>query len=238
MNTLPQRILAIGAHPDDLEIQVGGTLARYVQSGCHVTMAIATDGSAGHMEIKADELAVIRHREAQDAANIIGADFIWLGYRDELIADDIPTRLTFVELIRKFRPDIIFTHTPDDYHPDHRTVSKLVFDASFLSGLPNVQTETTVHPGVQPLFYWDTMTGVNFQPTEFVDISDTFDKKKEMLSKHVSQVKWLMDHDGMNVLETIHLNAEYRGQQCGVKLAEAFRPEQSWPRLRTYRLLP
>ena len=234
----PQRVLAVGAHPDDLEVQVAGTLARYAHMGCHVTMAVATDGSAGHMEIMAEELAAIRKKEAYESASLIGADFHWLGYKDELIADDIPTRLAFVELIRIYRPDVIFTHAPNDYHPDHRTVSKLVFDASFLSGLPNVQTNSPAHPGVQPLYYWDTMGGVAFEPTEFVDISNFFTQKSAMLSKHVSQIKWLMDHDGMDVLSTIRVNAEFRGQQCGVELAEAFRAEPAWPRLRAYRLLP
>ena len=61
-----------------------------------------------------------------------------------------------------------------DYHPDHRVVSRLVFDASFTSGLKNIQTETPYHPGVQPLAYLDTITGANFLPTDFVDISETW----------------------------------------------------------------
>ena len=95
----PTRILAVGAHPDDLEILGGGTLARYARQGAQVSMAIATDGSAGHMLIPADELAEIRHDEAARAAALIGADFYWLGYRDEQLFEDIPTRLRF------YRPD-------------------------------------------------------------------------------------------------------------------------------------
>jgi LmbE family N-acetylglucosaminyl deacetylase len=238
MNELPKRVLAIGAHPDDLEIQMGGTLAKYSALGCQVCMAIATDGSAGHMVIPANELAEIRHKEAQESANVIGADFYWLGFRDELIADTIDTRLQFVELIRQSRPDIIFTHDPNDYHPDHRTVSKLVFDASFLSGLPNVKTKSNAHLGVQPLIYFDTSGGLNFQPSEYVDIAEVFKVKQTMFSKHVSQIQWLMDHDHIDIQRNIQVSGEYRGNQCSAALAEGFRLELCSPRLRTYRLLP
>lgn len=234
----PKTVLAVGAHPDDLEIQIGGTLAKYAQLGSQVIMAIATDGSAGHMCISSNKLAEIRHKEARAASDVIGAKFYWLGYQDELIADDISTRLTFVELIRKSKPDIILTHSPNDYHPDHRTVSKLVLDASFLSGLPNVKTATSAHLGVQPIYYWDTMTGIGFSPTEYVDVSIFYEIKKEMLSKHVSQIKWLLDHDGIDIFSTMFINAQYRGLQCGTSLAEAFCQDKSWPRLRSYRVLP
>lgn len=236
--TLPPRILAIGAHPDDLEILAGGTLAKYARLGCHVSMAIATDGSAGHMLIPADELALIRREEAEASANVIDADFFWMGFRDEYLENNIETRLIFVDLIRKSKPDIILTHNPGDYHPDHRNVSQLVFDASFLSGLPNVKTEFSAHKGVQPLFYFDSFGLMNFTPNEYVDITEVFDVKNEMLSKHVSQVKWLMDHDSLDVLEVIHTFAKIRGMQCGVDLAEGFKSELVWPRMRAFRQLP
>ncbi len=187
----PQRILAVGAHPDDLEILCSGTLAKYVQQGAHVVMAIATDGSAGHMVIPADELAQIRHAEAQAAAALVGAELHWLGYPDELIFEDMPTRLRFTDLIREAQPDLILTHDPHDYHPDHRVVSRLMFDASFESGLPNVKTEHPAHLGVCPLFYFDTLTGASFLPTEFVDITDTFETKHAMLACHASQLTWI-----------------------------------------------
>jgi N-acetylglucosamine malate deacetylase 1 len=232
------RVLAVGAHPDDLEIQCGGTLARFAKMGAVISMAIATDGSAGHMLILPDELAVIRHSEAKEAARLIGAELYWMGFSDEMIFDDIATRLHFVEVIRKARPDLILTHNPDDYHPDHRRVSRLVFDASFLSGLANITTKSPFHPGVQPLYYFDSMGGIEFQPTEYVDITETFEVKREMLSRHKSQVKWLFDHDQIDILANIELSGRNRGFQCSVALAEGFRPEFSWPRLRTYRVLP
>jgi LmbE family N-acetylglucosaminyl deacetylase len=234
----PRRILAVGAHPDDLEILCSGTLAKYARQGAHVVMAIATDGSAGHMVIPPQELAEIRRTEAHAAASLIGAELRWLGYPDELIFEDMTTRLRFIDLIREAKPDIILTHEPNDYHPDHRVVSRLMFDASFVSGLPNINTEHPAHPGVCPLLYFDTLTGANFQPTEFVDITTTFETKKAMLARHASQLKWLKEHDNIDVLEFIKVMARSRGLQCGVQYAEGFRAEVAWGRNRPYRLLP
>lgn len=235
---VPRRILAVGAHPDDLEILCSGTLARYVQQGAQVFMAVATDGSAGHMIIPPAELAEIRHREAQDAAARIGAELHWLGYHDEFLSHDIDTRLRFVDLIRATQPDVILTHDPNDYHPDHRIVSRQVFDASFVSTLPNIKTEHPAHPVICPLIYFDTLTGAGFLPTEFVDISDTFEIKQAMLSCHASQIKWVLDHDRVDLMEYILVMAQSRGLQCGVKYAEGFRAEVAWGRSRPCRVLP
>ena len=233
-----KRVLAVGAHPDDLEILCGGTLAKFAAQGVQVEMAIATDGSAGHMVIPPGELAAIRHQEALNAAAVIGAELHWLGYIDELLFEDIPTRLRFVDLVREARPDLILTHDPDDYHPDHRVVSRLVFDASFISGLPNVKTSLPAHPGVQPLYYFDVLTGVNFTPSEFVDITETQAIKRQMLECHESQLRWLQDHHSVNGLDFIDVMGRSRGMQCGVTFAEGFRPLLGWGRLRPYRLLP
>ena len=225
-------VLAVGAHPDDIEIFCAGTLAKYAQQGVKVSIAIATDGSAGHMIIPPKELAVTRHREAEKAAKIIGADFYWMGFGDEYLFEDIETRLRFVELIRKAKPDVILTHPPEDYHPDHRAVSRLMFDASFESSLKNVTTESPFHPGVQPLYYFDTVSGTNFQPTEYVDITDTFKLKKDMLSCHESQIQWLKDHDNVDLFNQMEILVRGRGYLSGVNVAEALRHEPVWPRFR------
>lgn len=237
-DTFPKSVLAIGAHPDDLEWLCAGTLAKFARLGVKVSMAVATDGSAGHQVIPPRELAEIRQDEARKSAGVIGADFYWLGFHDEMIFENIETRLVFAELIRKAKPDLIITHPPVDYHPDHRVVSRLVFDASFTSGLKNIQTETPFHPGVQPVAYLDTITGANFIPTDFVDISDTWAIKVQMLSSFQTQIRWLRDHDNVDFFDMIETQAKARGYQCGVAYAEAFTFENVWPRSRPYRLLP
>jgi N-acetylglucosamine malate deacetylase 1 len=233
-----KRVLAVGTHPDDIEILCGGTLAKYARQGVNVSMAVATDGAAGHMQIPPKELAEIRRREAERSAQVIGADLYWMGIGDERIFEDLDTRMLFVELIRKAKPDVILTHAPNDYHPDHRVVSRLIFDASFTSGLKNIITESPYHPGVQPIIYFDTITGADFLPTEFVDISDTYEIKKKMLNCFESQLKWLKDHDNVDFHDMVEVQTRARGFQCGVHYAEAFRPETVWPRSRPYRLLP
>jgi LmbE family N-acetylglucosaminyl deacetylase len=232
------RVLTIGAHPDDIEILCAGTLAKYAQAGHQVINCVVTDGSAGHMIIKPPELAKIRQEEARKAAEIIGAEFIWMGFPDELLMNDLDTRLAFVDMIRAAKPDIIITHAPEDYHPDHRMVNRLVFDASFISSVPALETEHPTHPLVPPLYYFDTLACVNFLPTEYVDISDTIETKKAMLSCHQSQVKWLKDHDNIDILDFVVTMSKLRGLQCGVPFAEGFRKEPVWPRGITRRLLP
>ena len=232
------RILAIGAHPDDLEILCAGTLARYAQEGHEVVMCVATDGTAGHMLIKPPELAQIREQEARAAAKVIGADFIWLGFPDELIFNDRQTRLAFVDAIRQARPDVILTHTPDDYHPDHCVVSSLVFDTSFIASLPNIETSHPAHPAVPPIYYMDTLAGKGFHPTEYVDISAVIETKRQMLACHESQLTWLKDHDNIDVMEFMEVVARTRGFQCNRPYAEGFRQVDVWPRTASSRLLP
>src|SRR5512146_2572771 len=119
------RVLAIGAHPDDVEFLCGGTLCRYRDAGHQVTVGIATNGDQGHYEIAPTELAEVRHKEAEKAATLLGAELIWLGIHDEFLFDDAPTRLAFIEMVRRSKADVVFAHDPLDYHQDHRVVAAL-----------------------------------------------------------------------------------------------------------------
>ena len=231
-------VLAVGAHPDDLEILCGGTLARCVARGDRVTMLVMTDGSAGHAEIPPGELARIRRGEAESSARLIGAELVWLGLRDEFVFNDEPTRLLLLNAVRGAAPDLILTHYPDDYHPDHRATSRAVLDASFIMGLPNVVTENPACPGVPALYYFDTLAGLGFLPTEYVDVSDVWQTKAAMLACHRSQVDWLQYHDDIDITAFMETVARFRGLQCGVTHAEGFRPADTWPRRRPCRLLP
>ena len=232
------RVLAVGAHPDDMEILCAGTLARYTQAGHQVVMCVATDGTAGHMLIKPPELARIRESEARAAAAIINAEFIWLGFPDEFIFNDRDTRLAVIDAIRQARPDVMITHAPDDYHPDHRVVSSLVFDASFIASLPNIETGRPAHSLVPALYYMDTLAGKGFHPGEYVDITATIDLKRQMLACHQSQLKWLKDHDNIDVMEFMEVVAKTRGFQANVAYAEGFRAADVWPRTSAARILP
>ena len=232
------KVLAVGAHPDDLEILCAGTLARLAGDGNEVTMAHACRGDKGHFEIPPDELSEIRAREAEESASVIGAASVGLGIDDLELRVEREYTMRFVELVRRSRPDVILTHSPNDYMPDHTVTSRLVFDASFIATLPHTRTEHPHHDRVTPIYYMDTVTGANFEPDEYVDITSTIDLKREMLGKHKSQIEWLKNHDKIDVLDTMETVAKFRGLQCGSDFAEAFCRARTWPRNPTRRYLP
>lgn len=232
------RVLAVGAHPDDLEILCAGTLAKYARRGDAVVMCYATNGNQGHFVIQPPELARIRCEEARRSTQVIGAEFLWLDLPDQLVEEDLPTRLKFIEMVRQARPDLVLTHHPDDYIMDHRRVSRLVFEATFVATVAHVQTGSPHHTKTPPIYYMDSLAGVEFLPEEFVDISDTIELKREMLSQHQSQVQWLKEHDNIDILEFVDTVARFRGLQCGVRHAEGFRGLRAWGRISPERLLP
>ncbi len=239
------KILAVGCHPDDIEVACAGTLVKYRQAGNDVTVCHVANGNMGHVVIMPDELREIRLGEAKKAGSLAGIKVVTCDTGDlKVYSDNKEQRDLLVDIIRLEMPDVIITHSPQDYMPDHTAVSKLVFDASFTASCPHYETQayhgTNALPAapVVPLFYMDTLAGVNFIPTEYVDISDTIDIKLEMLECHVSQMKWMRDHDKIDFAEFVRTCARYRGLQSGCSYAEAFTPCLAWPKLTTKRLLP
>ena len=233
------RILAVGAHPDDLEILCGGTLHRFVQEGHEVVMCNATRGDRGSFVHTSEEIAAIRGEEAHQAAQICGAEHMTLGLHDtEVDAADPEQQRLVVDLVREARPDLIITHYPQDYMGDHNEISKLIFDCSFYATLPLYETGKSPHGAVTPIYYMDTIMGLGFQPTEYVDVTSVMETKTRMLEAHQTQLTWLRDHDGVDVVEQMRTVTRFRGLQCGVDYAEGFVPCLTWLRPRTRRLLP
>ena len=204
-------VLAIGAHPDDIEIACAGTLAKCVKRGDKVIVCHVSRGDLGHVIIPPDELTKIRAEEARDR---------------------------LVDVIRYANPDVIITHNPDDYMPDHTAVSRLVFDASFTATLPNYKSGVDGAAKLVPIYYMDTLAGVNFQPTEYVDITEEIDLKLKMLNCHESQIVWMRDHDHIDFPDMVKTCSRYRGYQCGAEYAEGFRQCQVYLKGTTKRLLP
>jgi LmbE family N-acetylglucosaminyl deacetylase len=202
-------------------------------------MCHATKGDRGSFVHTSAELAEIRGREARFAAAAAGAEYATLGFSDsEVSASDREQQRAVVDLVREARPELIITHYPADYMSDHNEISRLVFDASFHATLPLLETGKPYHDIVAPIYYMDTLMGIGFQPTEYVDVGAVIDKKVAMLEAHASQVTWLRDHDRVDIVEQMKTTTRFRGQQCGVDYAEGFRPCLTWLRTRPRRLLP
>ena len=234
------RILAIGAHPDDIEIACSGTLAKCVARGDTVMVCHASSGNLGHVIIPPDELKVMRANEAKRAGAMAGIEVFHGGFDDlDIYTDNKEARDKMVEVIRYANPDLIITHAPDDYMPDHTAVSKLVFDASFTATLPNYATANSNNAcKLVPIFYMDTLAGVGFNPTVYVDVTDFIDLKLQMLECHESQIVWMREHDGIDFPDMVRTCSRYRGYQCGAPYAEGFTQCQVYLKGTTERLLP
>ena len=224
-------VLAVGAHPDDIEISCAGTLAKLKKAGHEVVICHACTGDKGHYVIPPDELRVIRAEEARQAGAVIGSRVLSLGFPDcEIFSDNMESRVRFVDLIREVRPDIVITHAPNDYMPDHVAVSKLVFDATFVATVPSFKTGRPAAEKIPALFFMDNLSGLDFQPTLYVDVTDTFGTKIEMLKKHQSQLVWLKEHDNVDIVDFVTCLGKMRGIQAGVAYAEGFIRHTVWTR--------
>jgi LmbE family N-acetylglucosaminyl deacetylase len=232
------RVLAVGAHPDDIELLCAGTLAKFARKGNKVFIIHLCNGDLGGKGISRQKLARIRKAEAKESGALIGAKVLGP------ICSDLGTFLNkdnvhkLIELVRQVMPDIIITHSPDDYMSDHVNTSRLVFEASFGATVPNYKTRSKAHELIVPVFYMDTLAGINFLPTDYVDITKEWEIKKEMFLCHRSQHGWLKGHHKADATELMEAMARFRGIQCGVKFAEGFRKMDVWGRLRPERLLP
>ena len=233
-------VLAICAHPDDAEIWCGGTLAKYAKRGDKVTIAIATYGEVGSITLPKQEIAEIRRKESIEAAKVIGAELIWMGYPDEFLFDTADTRLSFIEAMRASQADVVLTHWPDDlYNPDHTITGQVANDVAIMTTVPNIVTQSPPLAKIPIVYFIESVAGLGFQPEEYVDITDVLEEKKLMLSKHESQIgDWLQDQYGSNAMEMIEVIARFRGIQSGVRYAEGFIRAKAYPRNITGSLLP
>ena len=233
-------ILAIGAHPDDIEILCAGTLALYARQGHAIFMASFTSGNMGDLKVPPAELARVRKGEAEASAAILGARLLWPAITDELVFPNEEQRCVMIDLIREADPDVIFTHSPNDYHPDHRYVSQLVFDSCFQKGLPHLpgQNQTACRFGQTQVYYLDNLGGIGFSPAEYVDISSVMDTKRRMLKCHQSQVKPMRELAHTDLIELIEIQSRFRGFAAGCKYAEGFNRLEAYQRGLARRVLP
>lgn len=233
------KVLAVGCHPDDIEIHVGGTIRKYVARGDEVYTCHVANGNLGHKIIMPDELAKIRHDEAERASQTLGVVKCYdLDMPDQMFSSyDNDLRMRMTAIIKEVGPDVIITHAPDDYMTDHREVSKLVFDCSFAACCDHFDWKPSVP--VAPIYYMDNLAGVGFgDPDFYVDIGDEIETKLQALQCHESQIIWMRDHDHIDFVDFVRTCSHYRGLQCGVQYAEGFKQCHNYERMNTRPLLP
>ncbi len=187
------RVMIIGAHPDDAD-KAGGTAAKYIALGHKVMLVALTNGDAGHFEMGGGPLARRRTEEARRAGAVIGAEYITLDNHDGELMPTLENRRQVIKLIREFKPDLVFSPRPNDYHPDHRYTSILVQDAAYMVTVPNVVAKTP-HLDKNPVFMYlsDGFTKpYPFTPDVVVSIDEVIEKKMDMYHQHDSQMyEWL-----------------------------------------------
>ena len=233
------RILAIHAHPDDIELQCAGTLIRLKQKGCEIALATMTPGDCGSAELSPDEIATVRRMEAEKSAELLGADYTCLEFRDLSIVVDNDSRRRVTELIRRTRPDLVLTAPPVDYMSDHEMTSRLVRDACFNASCPNYTTHqwdpAPPTTSIPHLYYVDAIQGIDYfghpLPTDFiVDVSATFDLKLKMLACHESQRAWLRRQHGLDeYLDGCRRWSAARGKEIDAEYGEAFTQHRGHP---------
>lgn len=232
-------ILAIHAHPDDIEFLAAGTLAGLSRAGKRVILASMTAGDCGAISEDAETISQIRVREAANSANLVGARYYSLGFKDMAIFSDDASRRRITEFLRAVRPTIVITSSPEDYMADHEATALLVRDACFAAALPNYSTRhatpATPLPEIPALYFMDPLGGVDRNerpiiPDFVVDIEDTFDLKIAMLMEHKSQREWLRVRHGLdNYVSSMQKWTRERGALAGIRIGEGFRQYRGHP---------
>lgn len=188
------RIIMIGAHPDDCDVNSGGTAAIFAKMGYAVKFLSVTNGDAGHQTMKGVALAKRRYEETQEVAKRLGIKYDVLGNHDGLLMPTLEVRLEIIRKIREWNADVVIAPRPNDYHPDHRYTGILVQDAAYMVSVPNVASDV---PALKKnpvfLYFQDNFQRPNpFRPDIAVDITNVNEQKLLGLDAHVSQVyEWL-----------------------------------------------
>jgi LmbE family N-acetylglucosaminyl deacetylase len=183
------RIICFGAHPDDCELQVGGTAALWAARGHKVKFVSVTNGDIGHWREAGGPLAARRVREVEEAAKILGITTQVLDIHDGELLPTLENRRTLTRLIREWNADIVIAHRPNDYHPDHRYTGVLVQDAAYMVTVPFFCPDIPIlEKNPVFLYYPDHFKKPNpFKPDVVVDVSPVMEKKLDAIGVIVSQ---------------------------------------------------
>jgi LmbE family N-acetylglucosaminyl deacetylase len=230
------RVLALHAHPDDLETFAAGALALLAKAGATIVMATLTAGECGSTANSPEITGAMRRGEAATAARLIGAHYRCLGAPDLGVFNDAPTRRAVVALLREVRPDLVLAAPMADYHPDHEAVGRLARDACFAASVPAyVAGEAPPLPAIPHLYWIDPVGGRDADgratPADLVvDISSVITEKRQMLAAHKSQADWLRQQHGIeDFVAAMEVQSARRGAPYGVAFAEGYRQYRGHP---------
>jgi len=227
------RLLAYFCHPDDVEMLVAGTLLALKALGWELGVATMTAGDRGSAVHTREEISRIRFKEAQAAADFLGARYLCTGLKDMEVFANVENFRKAVEVMRSFDPDVVLTHSSVDYMVDHEETSRLVRDAAFSNAMPLFSTfqfpAAPLGRGTPALYYSDAIEGLDhlgsrIYPQFYVDVSEHMKAKRQMLSCHASQREWLRSHHGLDeYINQMTSWGERYGREAGCAYAEGFR---------------
>ena len=224
-------ILAVGAHPDDVELSCGATLAKEIANGKKIGILDLTRGELGTRGS-----AEIREKEAAQAAKILGVSVREnLGLADGFFRNDRESQLNIIKIVRKYRPEIVICNAVSDRHIDHGRGSTLTSEACFLSGLTKIKTQSD--DGVdqelwRPKNVYHYIQWHNLKPDFIVDVTGFMDKKKDAVMAYTSQFydekqeKWQTPISSLNFKESIGYRARDLGRLIGTEYGEGFTTER------------
>lgn len=225
-------ILAFGAHPDDIELGCGGSIAKAVTDGKNVGLIDLTRGELGTRGS-----ASIRDKEAALAAELLGVKFRKnLGFRDGFFVNNEPHQLEIIKLIREHQPELVLCNAIDDRHIDHAKGSQLVSDACFLSGLAKIETNNSAGEAQvawRPARVYHYIQWKEITPDIVFDISGFLDKKIEAINAYASQFYDEKSDEpatpisSKNFLDSVRYRAQNLGRLAGVDAAEGFTVERT-----------
>jgi LmbE family N-acetylglucosaminyl deacetylase len=195
------RVLAVGAHPDDIELGCGATLLAHQTRGDEVTLLVMTTGERGPQDARS------RIGEQEDAAALLGASLIWGGFEDGNVPEGRDAITVVQRAIAQSSPDLIYTHTPRDTHQDHRATAAAVLSAA---------------RRMRQVLLYESPTSIQFTPSIFVDVAALIEDKMDLVRAHMSQVL----KNGLVDLEALEAQARYQGFRARLRYAEAFETDR------------
>ena len=224
--------IAIAAHPDDIEFMMAGTLLQLKDRGWDIHYLNISSGNCGSQHTSPEETARVRAEEAQDAAKILGATWHLPFSNDLEIFYDILHLRKLAAILHEVAPDIVLTHSPEDYMEDHMNTSRLAVTAAFTHSMPNFRTDPPTKPPYKEVALYHALPHSlrdqlrrKIEPDLFVDITNQAETKHQSLAAHRSQHEWLQASQGLNAYLQTQLNQDLKvGKMCQTyQMAEAWR---------------